>query len=133
MDNKVLISNALEAREMSYSPYSGYAVGAAALGEDGQIYKGANIENSSYGATVCAERNAIFNAVLNGNRHIEAIAVAGGYKDANELTDYAYPCGMCRQVMTEFGHKDMKVLVALSENEYKEFLLDELIPCAFEL
>lgn len=129
-EKRKLIRAALEARERAYIPYSGYAVGAAVLMESGKIYTGCNIENASYGATNCAERTAIFKAVSEGERKCAAIAIAGG-RAGSVLTDYAHPCGICRQVMREFGGKDMPVLVAKSEDDYREYTLDGLLPCGF--
>ena len=129
-EKRKLIRAALEARERAYIPYSGYAVGAAVLMESGKIYTGCNIENASYGATNCAERTAIFKAVSEGERKCAAIAIAGG-RAGSVLTDYAHLCGICRQVMREFGGKDMPVLVAKSEDDYREYTLDGLLPCGF--
>ena len=97
MDNKELIRQALEAREMAYAPYSGFKVGAALLTKEGRVYKGCNIENAGYTPTNCAERTAFFKAVSEGEREFSAIAIVGGKGDLP--TDYAYPCGVCRQVM----------------------------------
>jgi len=133
MNDILLIENAIKARKLSYSPYSGFAVGAAVLADSGKIYKGANIENASYGATVCAERNAIFQAVLAGEKKILAVAVTGGKENEEVPSDYAYPCGMCRQVMTEFGESDMIIIVAKSVEDYKKYRLDELLPHGFIL
>lgn len=129
-EKQELIRKALEAREMSYSPYSHYRVGAALLAEDGSLYQGGNIENASYGATNCAERTAIYKAVSDGKRRIKAIAIAGGMEGA-EPVDYAYPCGICRQVMQEFGNDELKIIVAKSVTEYKEYSLRELLPYGF--
>ncbi len=125
-----LVKAALDARAMAYVPYSHYAVGAALLTEEGEIYRGGNIENASYGATNCAERTAIFKAVSEGRRRFAAIAIAGGMEGC-EPVDYAWPCGICRQVMREFAGKDFRVLVARSASDYKEYLLEELLPCGF--
>lgn len=130
MDNKELIRLALEAREMSYSPYSKYMVGAALLTKNGKVYKGCNIENASYTPTNCAERTAFFKAVSEGERQFEAIAVVGGYKGAPK--DYAYPCGVCRQVMMEFCNpKKFRVISAVSEDEYIEETLEQMLPHGF--
>lgn len=129
-EKQELIQKALEARKMAYSPYSHYQVGAALLTEDGSLYQGGNIENASYGATNCAERTAVFKAVSDGKRRIRAIAIAGGMEDA-EPSDYAYPCGICRQVLQEFGMEDMTLLVAKSVTDYKEFSFKELFPFGF--
>ena len=129
-EKRELIRKALEAREMSYSPYSHYRVGAALLTEDGSLYQGGNIENASYGAANCAERTAIYKAVSDGKHRIKAIAIAGGMEGA-EPVDYAYPCGICRQVMLEFGDDDLKIIVAKSVADYREHILKELLPYGF--
>ena len=115
MDNKELICKALEAMKSSYSPYSGFAVGAALLAKSGKVYTGCNIENAAFGPTVCAERTAFFKAVSEGEREFEKIAVAGGKN--GKVTDYAFPCGVCRQVMAEFCKKDFEIITAKSESE----------------
>lgn len=131
MNYEELIINALEARLKAYCPYSGYAVGAALLTKSGDIIKGCNVENASYGATNCAERTAVFKAVSEGCKEFEAIAIVGGKKDSNNL-DMAYPCGVCRQVMREFANpKEFKVIVAKSITEYEEYTLEELLPHSF--
>jgi len=122
-----LINKAKKARENAYAPYSEFKVGAALLCKDGKIYTGCNIENISYGATNCAERTAIFKAVSEGEYEFEAIAVVGG-KDKLELTS---PCGMCRQVMSEFCDSDFKIILADDVNQ-KEYLLEELLPLSFD-
>lgn len=129
-EKQELIAKALEAREMSYSPYSHYRVGAALFAEDGSIYQGGNIENASYGATNCAERTAIYKAVSEGKRKIKAIAIAGGMEDA-EPADYAYPCGICRQVMQEFGDENLEIIVVKSVEDYREYSLKDLLPYGF--
>ena len=126
-----LIINAFEARTRSYCPYSGYAVGAALLTESGEIFRGCNVENSSYGATICAERCAALKAVSEGEKVFKAIAIVGAPKDAEEVRDYAYPCGVCRQFLSEFGGSDMTVIVAKSIDDRKIYRLDELLPEAF--
>lgn len=131
MDNQQLIKLALEARENAYAPYSHFMVGAALLTKEGQVYTGCNIENASYGATNCAERTAIFKAVSEGAKEFVKIAIVGG-KEGEEITEFAYPCGVCRQVMAEFCDvKKMTVLIAKSENEFVEKTLDELLPMSF--
>lgn len=121
-----LIKLAIEAREKAYCPYSNFKVGAAALFEDGNIYTGCNVENASFGATNCAERTAIFNAVSNGARNLEAIALIG------DLNNFTYPCGICRQVMLEFAKDmDMKIYIVKSEEDYIETTLKEMMPGAF--
>ena len=133
MDHKALIEAALDARSRSYSPYSGYRVGAAILCSDGTIVTGANIENASYGATVCAERCAAFSAVASGKKRFTAIAIAGGAGSESDRTDdYAFPCGICRQVLREFTDPDsFTVIVAKSTEDYKEYTLAQLLPESF--
>ncbi len=130
MTNRELIKSALAARENSHSPYSEFRVGAALLCADGKVYTGCNIENASYPATVCAERTAIFKAVSEGCRDFSAIAIVGGNSDKMTM---AYPCGVCRQVMSEFCKKDFRIIVAESEEKYEEYTLGELLPKSFEL
>ena len=125
-----LVQAALDARQNAYAPYSNYHVGAALLTAEGKIYQGCNVENASYGATNCAERTAFFKAISEGERKFSAIAIAGGLK-GQAPTGYAYPCGICRQVMQEFGGSDFVIIVAKNPEEYKEFRLAELLPFGF--
>jgi cytidine deaminase len=120
-----LLAAARAARGNAYAPYSHFAVGAALLTGDGRRYSGSNVENASYGLTMCAERTAIFRAVADGARSIAAIAVAGpdGVTTA--------PCGACRQVMAEFGGPDLAVAYATSEGS-TETTLGALLPAAFD-
>ena len=127
---RTLVQAALNARQSSYAPYSGYTVGAALYADSGKMYTGCNIENASYGATNCAERTAVFKAVSDGEQRIRAIAVAGGMQ-GQEPVNFAYPCGICRQVMQEFGGGDMQVIVAKSLEEYQIFTLREFLPLGF--
>ena len=129
-DKKELIRAALAARENAYAPYSDYAVGAALMTSDGRIFTGCNIENASYGATNCAERTAFFKAVSEGCREFAAIAITGG-KVGELPTEFAYPCGLCRQVMGEFCKGDFRIFVAVGTEDYREFGLEELLPCGF--
>ena len=130
MENKDLIRLALEAREMAYAPYSKYMVGAALLTKKGKVYKGCNIENAAYTPSNCAERTAFFKAVSEGEREFEAIAIVGGYRGAPK--DYAYPCGVCRQVMMEFCNPEtFRIITAISEEQYLERTLAELLPNGF--
>ena len=123
-----LMASAVAAREYSYSPYSGYRVGAALLGADGKVYTGCNIENAGYTPTNCAERTAVFKAVSEGERAFTAIAVAGG---SGETLDAACtPCGVCRQVLAEFCAADMPVILGTPE-EMRVLTLGELLPFAF--
>ena len=125
---KELIKNAVKAREKSYSPYSNYKVGAALLTKSGKIYLGCNVENASYTPTICAERTAIFKAVSEGEREFEAIAIVGG--KGEELSKNCTPCGVCRQVMTEFCSKDFLVVLGTPE-DYNVYRLEELMPYTF--
>lgn len=126
-----LIAAAIEARRNSYSPYSHYQVGAALLAADGQIIKGCNIENAAYGPSNCAERTAFFKAVSEGLREFTAIAIVGS-PEGEELTQYAYPCGVCRQVMREFCEPwQFQIIVAKSEEDYRVLTLAELLPESF--
>lgn len=124
MTNKELIDKAYIAMENAYAPYSGFKVGAAAA-VGNKIYTGCNIENSSYGATICAERCAIFKAISDGHRTIDKIAIV------SSSGDFTMPCGICRQVMFEFM-KNGSVIVANGE-EIKELKLTELFPSGFSL
>lgn len=125
-----LILAALKARENAYAPYSHYQVGAAVLTADGAVFTGCNVENASYGATCCAERTAVFQAVSAGKRKMKAVAIAGGM-EGEAPSDYAYPCGICRQVLSEFGGPDLTVIVAKSPDDYREYSLGELLPSSF--
>lgn len=129
-DRALLAQKALEARDNAYVPYSHYAVGAALLTEEGEIIQGCNIENASYGATVCAERTSFFRAASRGKRRFLAIAIAGGMA-GEEPKDYAYPCGICRQVMREFCEDDFRVIVVRSVEDCREYSLAELLPLGF--
>ena len=128
MSNEELIKLAIKARENAYAPYSNWMVGAALLAKNGEVYLGCNIENSGFSPTVCAERTAIFKAVSEGVKEFEKIAVVGGDKEAG-LTGICTPCGVCRQVMTEFCNPDeFKIICAKSIDEYEEYSLRQMIP-----
>lgn len=131
MENKELVMEALKARKQSYCPYSGFAVGAALLCEDGTVFHGCNIENAAYSATNCAERTAIFRAVSEGNMRFRAIAIVGGPKES-EPGDFCPPCGVCRQVMTEFCDPEtFRIVLMNGAREIREYLLKELLPLGF--
>ena len=130
IENSELLKLALEARKMAYTPYSGFKVGAALLTKEGKVYQGCNIENAGYTPTNCAERTAFFKAVSEGEREFEAIAIVGGKGELPD--DYAWPCGVCRQVMMEFcDPKSFRVITAISETEYVERTLSEMLPHGF--
>ena len=122
MDYQDLIAKAMAAREKAHVPYSDFAVGAALLAKSGRVYTGCNVENASYGLSICAERTAVFKAVSEGERDFEAVAVV----TENGVT----PCGACRQVLMEFG-EDIQVIVADETGGYRVFGLRELLPEAF--
>ena len=124
MNNSELIKAALDARKFSYSPYSGFAVGAALLCKDGSLYTGCNIENSAFSPTNCAERTAFFKAVSEGKKEFEKIAVVAS------SGDYASPCGICRQVLFEFM-PDGKVILDSDEKGMMVFTARELLPFGF--
>ena len=125
-----LASEALSAREFSYSPYSKYRVGAALLTSSGRIFRGCNIENSSYSATVCAERTAFFKAIGEGKRDFSAIAIVGGKN--GDYSSPCTPCGVCLQVMSEFCGDGFKILLQNGDG-INELTLKELLPNSFKL
>lgn len=133
MDKQIveeMIELAIEQLKFSYTPYSGFKVGAALLTKGGKFYTGCNIENASYTPTNCAERTAFFKAVSEGEKEFQAICVVGG-KDG-VLTEYAAPCGVCRQVMMEFCNPDtFQIILATSKEQYEIFTLKELFPLGF--
>lgn len=129
MNEKILIEKALAAREASYSPYSGFAVGAALLAQDGRIFTGANIESASFTPTICAERVAFFSAIHQGVRDFAAIAVVGG-KAGESVSAYCAPCGVCRQVMAEFCTGDFKIIL-YDGREPMAYTLNDLLPQRF--
>lgn len=124
MTEKDLLNEAKAAKEGAYVPYSNFRVGAALLGKSGTVYRGANVENASYGVSCCAERVALFKAVTSGEREFTAIAVTS---DSNDLT---YPCGICRQALNEFG-PNMDVISSNKDLEYNKLTLDKLLAHAF--
>ena len=127
---KDLINKAIEARKFSYSPYSGFQVGAALLCKDGTVYTGCNVENAAYGPSNCAERTAIFKAVSEGKREFEKIAIVGGMEGESVAPT---PCGVCRQVMSEFCEPSFEIIMAKNEEDYETATLGELLPRSFDL
>ena len=126
MDYQILVEKALEARELAYVPYSKFKVGAAVLFEDDKIYTGCNIENASFGATNCAERTAIFKGVSEGNKVIRAIALVG------DIKTYTTPCGICRQVLSEFiENEKTPIILVKNKDDYKVKTFEEIMPGAF--
>ncbi len=124
MTEKELVLKAIEAQKNSYSPYSGFKVGAALLCKDGTVFTGVNIENVSFGLTNCAERTAFFKAISEAKRDFSMIAVVGN-------DTYLPPCGACRQVMAEFCNKDFRIIFAKNENDYIVKTLEEILPFSF--
>ena len=122
---KGLIISAIEAREKAYAPYSNYKVGASVLTKNNKMYNGCNVENASYGATNCAERTAIFKAVSDGYTYIKAIAVVG------DMKNYTYPCGICRQVIQEFGDENTIIIIVKNEKDYILKSLSDILPESF--
>jgi cytidine deaminase len=127
MNWQSLVEAAREARENAYCRYSGFAVGAAVLTPSGQIFRGCNVENRTYGLTVCAERVAVASAVAAGQREVTAVAVI------TDTDPPSTPCGQCREVLSEFGGPNLPVLLANTNGDQQEFRLDELLPHPFEL
>jgi cytidine deaminase len=125
VDWEALFRAATEVRLRAHAPYSKFRVGAAVLGEDGRIYPGCNVENASYGLSACAERNAIAQAVAQGNRKVTAVAVVA------ESAEPTPPCGMCRQVVAEFGSRETPVRMRNLTGKEASYRLDELLPHAF--
>lgn len=128
---KILLAKAREARQRAYAPYSGFTVGAALLCEDGSVYLGCNVENAAFSPTCCAERAAIFSAVSDGKRHFSAIAVVGG--KAGEADASTPPCGVCRQVLSEFCDSDFPVILSDGADGYTVYTLNGLLPLRFAL
>ena len=131
MTEQELVKAALEARNFSYAPYSGFQVGAALLAESGKVYTGCNIENAAFSPTNCAERTVFFKAVSEGEREFLCIAIVGG-KHSEGAKEFCAPCGVCRQVMAEFCVPERFRIILGNENlEYQEYTLAELLPQGF--
>ena len=122
-----LVKHAEEARKLSYSPYSRFAVGAALLTKDGKIFYGANIENSSYPLCMCAERNALYNAMMNGYHKEDFLALAL----TADTDEPCSPCGACRQVISELFPEEAPIYMANLKGDIKETTAKDLIPFAF--
>lgn len=136
MNYDELVKKAIEMTNRSYAPYSHFHVGAALLAKDGSVWTGCNIENAAYGPSNCAERTAVFKAVSEGVLEFEAIAIAGGPEDSNGkpvIQDFCPPCGVCRQVLSEFCKRDFKIILVNAKGEQKVFTLGELLPQSFSL
>lgn len=132
MTKEELVKKAYEAQKFSYSPYSGFQVGAALLAKSGKVYTGCNIENAAFSPTNCAERTAFFKAVSEGEKEFTAIAIVGNRKDAAPgERDFCTPCGVCRQVMLEFAEPEEFLIYAGKGEEVRTFTLKELLPESF--
>ena len=127
MTRDELIERAKEARKLSYSPYSHFAVGAALLCKDGRVFIGTNVENSSYPLCMCAERNALYNAMMNGVKKEDMVALAL----TADTDEPCSPCGACRQVISEIFPKDAPIYMANLKGDVKETTIEELLPFAF--
>ncbi len=125
MDKKDLAKKAVEAKKFSYAPYSNFHVGAALLTKDEEIFTGTNIENSSYGLTMCAERVAIFKAISEGKREFKAIAIT------TDSEKFCPPCGACRQVLNDLCGKNLEVILVNPKMEMKTFKMGNLLPHSF--
>ena len=124
MNDRELLEKAIEAKEKAYVPYSNFRVGSAVLTKDNKVYTGCNIECASFGGTNCAERTALFKAISEGHRDIEAIAVV------SDKVQYTFPCGICRQVILEFG-QNIRLVVGKPNGEFKTYTITELLPNSF--
>lgn len=128
MDYNELLEKAKEVSKNSYSPYSKFPVGACVLAESGKTYVGVNVENASFGGTICAERNAILNAVANGERKILAVAIFG------QKMKRCAPCGICRQFIDEFrSDKGVDIILEAEDGGIELHTIDELLPMSFNL
>ena len=127
MEHQQLSEKAISAKALAYAPYSGFQVGAALLAADGTVYTGCNVESAAFSPTCCAERTALVKAVSEGMRDFTAIAISGGATGG----EYCYPCGVCRQMLYEFGGDDLQVVVAKSGEDYRVHRLGELLPHGF--
>ncbi len=124
MEIKKMYEIAHEYQQRSYSPYSKYKVGCCVKDSNGKFYGGCNIENASYSPTICAERTAISKMVSEGNQLIDTILITGD-------SEFTYPCGVCRQVISEFSDENTKIIIAKNENEYREYKIKDLLPHGF--
>lgn len=122
-----LVEKAKEAMELSYSPYSHFPVGAAILCQDGSVYLGANVENSSFPCGICAERNALYHAMMEGKTKEDFVALA----IITDTDEVASPCGLCRQVLSELYPEDAPIYLANTKGEIRQTTIEELLPFAF--
>lgn len=130
MTDRELIKEAKKATRAAYAPYSSFTVGAALLTKEGRVFRGCNIENAAYSPTNCAERTAFFKAVSEGEREFSAIAIVGGKN--GDFCDFCPPCGVCRQVMSEFCDGDFRIILGRNDEEIKIYTLSDLLPESFK-
>lgn len=130
LSGEELLLKAKEAMASAYAPYSNFFVGAALLSKDGSVYTGCNIENAAFGAGICAERTALFKAVSEGHKDFVAIAIVGGRNGVIE--DFCYPCGICRQALSEFVDISFKFYFTNDKGDIISMGLDDLLPHAFD-
>ena len=128
MTDRELLMHAIQARKMSYAPYSQFFVGAALLGKSGKVYLGCNVENAAYSVTNCAERTALFKAVSEGEREFSAIAIVGG--KGEDVTQVCAPCGVCRQALAEFCDADMRIVLG-TPDQIAVYTLADVLPLSF--
>lgn len=126
MKYRELYRQAVEMIPLAYAPFSKFKVGAALLGKDGKVYTGVNVENSSFGGTICAERTAFVKAISEGCMEFEAIAVVSSGGEA-------WPCGICRQFMKEFCEDDFKIITGNDEDSLRVYTMEEILPEGFRL
>ena len=126
MKYRELYRQAVEMIPLAYAPFSKFKVGAALLGKDGKVYTGVNVENSSFGGTICAERTAFVKAISEGCMEFEAIAVVSSNGEA-------WPCGICRQFMKEFCEDDFKIITGNDEDSLRVYTMEEILPEGFRL
>ena len=126
MKYRELYRQAVGAMPMAYAPFSKFKVGAALLSKEGEFYTGVNVENSSFGATICAERTAFVKAISEGCREFEAIAIVSSEGEA-------WPCGICRQFMKEFCDEEFKIITGDDEDSLKVYTMEEILPEGFKL
>ncbi len=131
MTDRELIAEAKRAAESAYAPYSAFTVGAALLTKRGKVYRGCNIEHAAYSPTNCAERTAFFKAVSEGEREFSAIAIVGGKN--LDFVSFCSPCGVCRQVMSEFCDGDFKIILGRNDDKVRVYTLKEFLPLSFGL
>jgi len=132
IDYESLIKLAFEARERAVAPFSSFKVGAALLCDSGEVYTGCNVESCSFSATICAERVALFKAISEGEEDFAALVIVGG---PDECEDFSYcpPCGVCRQVISEYCvSPDFEIILARSADDYQIYNIEQLLPLAFD-